>query len=459
MIVFIKRLRDWKTVGTANVISYDAPVFSNDNSGGSMSVDAGITTEHLGYALLHESGKYAWIIKSVKPEENEIRLGLVDFLNAFDRVIKYTEPASGTGSAAFIAGVLGSEFNNCPDPEYKVKLTAFSDSGTDFTKPELSEGELFNPMDYIRSFVQRGGRMTVNYAPEQLTTTAPRFRFESAPKSYNLPVDDGHTQMISVEVAKNTTAKVTTLIGGTTQNYYLQPDGTVGLSPPSPRIAGLWRMLVPNENENIVQQVKEIFNENTESHQLEFYTDRELEWGGKLRTAYRGEFYDAAISAVSISSADGRYRCKAGDLARTLTEKLASLSKPMQLGKPELTGVLRVAQGGTGQIIRSSGFTLTPYDANVASASGKLELYPYLHICFARIYAKTNRAYSQGYEYTLCTVDSNNAPGYYHALAVWCEGGQADAWIDSSGRVRVYTHSAVNDQSELRITGWWFLNN
>lgn len=344
MILFKMDLRTWKPTGIVNVASFtDLPLATDDNATGSLIVGSGISTDDIGKALMTEDATKAWAIIAVKPTETEITVTVGEFIEVFDREVFYDPYHETMTTAQMAAKTITDNFADCPDDAYKISITATAGSSTGYIMPELTTGNLFNAADYIRLIRKNGIHVDIAYTPSLKIT------FSAAAPSANLPLDDGHSSLVSFEKSKKTVAKVTLYTFDGKTDYYLQADGSIGLTPPSPRIDGVWESiaLLGEDEENLPARVAEKFALSSESIQFEFTSDRIFEHGTRLKFAVDGQIHTAEISFIAISSGDERYRYKAGTAPKTLTDKVRSAAAPLKYTSQGI-GALPVAQGGTG---------------------------------------------------------------------------------------------------------------
>lgn len=323
MLFFIKKLNDWSTLGAVNAIAYDVPLSSDDGSTGTITTIDDLPAEYVGQAITDETGFNVWIIKAIKPSDTETTVTVDDFIEAFDRDVVYDESLNQLTTTAFIRRVILNNFVFPADTEYAIRISPVDGDSTGRIIADLTSDGLFNPAAYIRKIRQNG--ITV-----QITSTAYDvvivFREETF--SHNLPFDDGHSQLAVFEQDKNIVAKVTAIKKAGATNYYIQPDGSISTTPPSPRIQGTWNTIIIAEGEesSTTEKVKEEFAKTNDSKKLEFYSDLVFEHGSRVSFFVRGELFSAQISGVSISSTDYRYRYTAGNLPRTLTDKMRKIS-------------------------------------------------------------------------------------------------------------------------------------
>ena len=366
MILFKMDLRTWKPTGIVNVASFtDLPLATDDNATGSLIVGSGISTDDIGKALMTEDATKAWAIIAVKPTETEITVTVGEFIEVFDREVFYDPYYETMTTAQMAAKTITDNFADCPDDAYKINITAHAGSSTGYIMPELTTGNLFNAADYIRLIRKNGIHVDIAYTPS-LTIT-----FSAAAPSANLPLDDGHSSLVSFEKSKKTVAKVTLYTFDGKTDYYLQADGSIGLTPPSPRIDGVWESiaLLGEDEENLPARVAEKFALSSESIQFEFTSDRIFEHGTKLKFAVDGQIHTAEISFIAISSGDDRYRYKAGTAPKTLTDKVRSAAAPLKYTS-EGIGALPVAQGGTGAMNTKKARANLGFMKSLATASG-----------------------------------------------------------------------------------------
>lgn len=320
MTAYIKRIKDFVTVAYAPAIKWNVPLFSNDNSSGTITftTDSQIKRGYEGYWLIMDG--HIWVIQSISPSDTEISVTVVDAFNAFNRNHRIVSGYSTTG--ALLAAIFNLNYKQQSDAEYAMPyLDVTNTNTTPLIAPTPIDEIFFSATDYMRLCSQKG--VKIDFEP---TNTELKVKISNRSTAYsNIILDDSHSQLVSQEYSQDITSKVSVVIGANMTSYYLQPDGTISQSAPSPRIQGQWQMIKAEDNAQEAAQA--VFDKNDAAYKIEFNSDRVLDWCSKVKVRVDGEVKDVVISSVSISSDDDRYKYAAGDLATTMTAKLKKLIK------------------------------------------------------------------------------------------------------------------------------------
>lgn len=319
MIAIIKSIKDWKTIAHAEVLSYDAPIISNDNAVGTINFapDADVLGYEGNWICI---GRKVWLIKSVKPSETGIDVTVQDAYNAFYRSHRIgSAPTTSTG--AFLEAIFRLNYKNQPDTEYAMPyLNITNTDDSDFIQPDLKSDTVFVMSDYLRLCAKMG--VIVRIAAAAVGSGLDVVIESQSPIEKVLVFGDGHSELIAQSYNATITSKVTAIQNNVQSYYYLQEDGTVSQTEPDPRIDGLWETIVLSENQVALDEVNKVFAKNTATLKIEFYSDKVFQHGEVIRFRGNGKTQKAAISYVAVKSDDYRYHYKAGDMAVTLTDKL-----------------------------------------------------------------------------------------------------------------------------------------
>jgi hypothetical protein len=217
-------------------------------------------------------------------------------------------------------------------------LTVSNSDTSEFVSPELDDNGLFNITDYIRTQrLNLGLRCDFSIDGDTLTCSI----YKGSTTDRNVVFDDGHSQLSSAAYSKSGLAKITAMHQIDTGNvdangdaiytteskdYYLTESGTITTRVPDVRIDGGWSTIFVSAKKDVETAVSDKFAKNSESHKIEFYSDRELSVYDPCNIKLYGEIMTSYISYKGITSTDSRYLYKSGELATTITDKIRSLS-------------------------------------------------------------------------------------------------------------------------------------
>ena len=118
MVAFIKRRKDFRTVASAEVVSYDVPLASiADDVGTILLYDTTVTRGSEGDFLIMDG--HIWLIDQVTPAEMQTTVTVTDIAGAFDRLLPFE--AEGESIGAFLAQQLADHYRNVSDLEYRIQ--------------------------------------------------------------------------------------------------------------------------------------------------------------------------------------------------------------------------------------------------------------------------------------------------------------------------------------------------
>lgn len=316
MVAFIKRRKDFRTVASAEVVSYDVPLASiSDDVGTIVLYDTTVTRGSEGDFLIMDG--HIWIVEQVTPNEMQTTVTVTDIAAAFDRLLPFGEDGESIGS--FLAQQLADHYRNVSDLSYQMPYLEITNlDNTPWLGPTVTDG-LFNLRTYMRK-VNRLRDVQVLFSVSQNKLNIliqPRTR-----PSHNILFGDGTSQLISRSYSRSSIAKVTAYQFGEGHTYYLSADGDVIQEEPIFRAEGKWEVLALEDTEDLEEKVQDIFSQNSNSHKIEWRSTKTYELYDTVVLRLDGGLMSSYVSYIGISSADQRYYYKSGELATTLTERL-----------------------------------------------------------------------------------------------------------------------------------------
>ena len=316
MIAYVKRRKDFTTVVSAEAVSWEVPLASiEDDVGNIVLYGNEVTRGHEGDFLIMDG--HIWLIDQVTPEDQQTTVTVVDVRSAFDRKLPYI--SEGTTIGSWLAEQLENHYKSVSDAVYAMPyLLIVNTDVTDYLPPTVEDG-LYNLKTYMRK-VNRLRDVQVSFSVEQdflLVRIARRTR-----PTHNIVFDDGTCQLISRSYNRSSIAKVTAYRGGVGTDYYLSKSGSVTKTEPTDRAEGAWEVLALMEGEDIDERVQDVFSQNSNSHKIEWKSNREFDLYDTTHIRLDGGLMSSYISYIGISSGDNRFHYKSGELATTLTERL-----------------------------------------------------------------------------------------------------------------------------------------
>lgn len=319
MVCFFKRLDTFVTFGQADVTEFSVPLASSGGNTGTITV-VGELTQAFTRQWLIMQGRI-WYTTEVNPDNGLTNITVADPLAAFGRTLVYSTPATNI-LGEYIKAVAEAEYINLTDTAYDMPYLTVTNSDTTTFTPVASEDGLFSLENLMRDAQARGLFLTFDFDANGLSLSIT----PGDTTEYPVVVGDGHTQLISETYSQTAIAKVTVISDlGYPHDYYLSIDGTISTTPPVNRAAGEWVTVKQGEN-NLLDTATAVFAENIQSHKIEFYSDIPLDLYAHVNVRLNGKVYASQITYVGIMSRDSRYLYRCGELATTLTEKVASAS-------------------------------------------------------------------------------------------------------------------------------------
>lgn len=319
MIAYVKRSSTFANYAMLNISSYDMTINSifDDQStftavGSDIDIDAGdffVCDEFIGR------------IKTVTPGESDtVQIVCDNILEFFSRQLVY---AAGSYCEEFIEDEMTAQYKSIADTSYDMPylvITAPAET-TAFIVPDVTDG-LYSLKSYIAKVRRIKNIFTTftvdgNYLDVDIAVTVP--------DSYKIVMNDGSHELISETYSNSKVVKVTVLQDSSATDYYLQTDGSVDTSAPSPRIAGEWQGIYLDVTDDAETKVADIFAKNSTSHKIEFRSDNVYNFYDSVSIRINSTVYNSYISRIKKDSGDSRYLYTTGELRVNFTDKLKEM--------------------------------------------------------------------------------------------------------------------------------------
>ena len=323
MEVYVYSRQSFSYLARATASSWDFPLESYQAASGSVVVAGLLSPDYKDNWLL--AGGEAWIIDRVEPADGMTTVTIAPGIDAFDRPLIY----AGTGHESTGEFLLQAFelFRDPGDPVYSMSyLDLINTDASPFVRPQCSDAGLWTLPDYIRS---RQDKTTV-----RLRVSGKRLRVEIAPtepQTHAITMD-GVTELLQRTYSRQFTAKVTVVQSTGQSTYYVDAAGAVSATAPSPRLAGEWRVVEARDNKDALEAAQEVFSENVAANKISFAAATRYNLGDAIRTRLDGQAATVKITAVRLSSGDSRYVYDCGELATSLSERLAASESIEALG-------------------------------------------------------------------------------------------------------------------------------
>lgn len=318
-MVYLKTHSGFETY--KNLASTEYAVTLEDYSGSTsrFEVAGGANQEDVGSWLVWDGRLF--LLSGVKPtqERDNATLTCREPMAVFDRDVYYTTAAYGSlTTGAFIEKVINDEFIAQPDSLYALPQMSVTNLVVLAHVAPCDNGQVFNFYDYLCGLRDSFGIfLEMNFSGNAILLSIVQRQADT----HNVVIGDGHSIVDSLEFGgEDTVAKVTAIVGISKYDYYLQPDGSISTSPPTPRIHGQWKLITQSSLD--VNAVQNEFGQATGAHKLEFRCDRDFMLGDVVNVRTATELVSGRISCKAISSHEKWISYTTGDLAVTLTDKL-----------------------------------------------------------------------------------------------------------------------------------------
>lgn len=276
-------------------------------------------------------------ISNVMPADGQTKLELQLPEDAFSRPRMYAAPPAGSSIGDFIARELAEGWRDEPDPVYAMPYLLVSNQDTTpFVSPEEDSNGLYSLADYMRT-VRRlyDVRVVFTVGADGLKATVRKTR----PGEAVLIPDDGHTKLKTASFSGSSTAKITTIRPVDTGevdelgekifrrevlDWYLSASGEISQTMPETRATGSWSQLILSEKTDPAEAVAAQFAKNSESYKIEVWYDGELQVLDNFTILLGGDVVRDRVESVWTKRGESRSLIKAGQQARSLTEKVRS---------------------------------------------------------------------------------------------------------------------------------------
>lgn len=319
MDAFIKSRVNFRTVSTASVTSWEAPLASIDNDSGSVVLIGEQASRGSEGDFLVMDG-HVWLIEEIAFDKGLASVKVCPVQRLFDRSLVFTAPASGTTIEAWLQAQLEGQYKNCSDRAYAMPyLTVTATGSTTWAAPDIDDNGLFVLEDYLQTVHNLYGiRLTASVDGDRLLLDITK----QSRANHRIVFTDGHTQLTSEAYSRKSVAKITTIQNGVSTDWYLSASGAISNSPPAQRAEGQWKVLPLKERDVAAEKVAAQFGKNSCSHKVEFMSTRLYSLYDNVQLRLGDTVVSSYISYVGIQSGDKRRRYRTGELKTTLTQVL-----------------------------------------------------------------------------------------------------------------------------------------
>lgn len=324
MEVYVYSRSSFSFLARAAASSWDLPLASYQAASGSVVVAGELSPDYKDNWLL--AGGEVWIIDRVEPKSGVTTITITPGIDAFDRPIFLPSPLPTT-VGGLILQALQDNFQRPADPVYGMPyLELASTAAAPAVLPTLSEAGLWALPDYIRAVQDAAHvrlRVRGNFLRVEVSPAAPTVRTVFM---------NGDAELLQQTYSRQFTAKVTVVQSTGASDYYVDAAGTVSATPPEPRLAGEWRVVETRDNKPALEAAQEVFAENVAANKIAFSAAARYHLGDIVRTRLGDQPASVKVTAVRQRSTDRRYYYECGELATSLSERLAASESIAALG-------------------------------------------------------------------------------------------------------------------------------
>jgi len=329
--VYFKDQKTFKTTEKAIPQNWSIPLLASEYEVGSVTIPQ-INKKNYAGNWIYISD-HLLIVDESTPQNGVVELKVSDPINIFSRDLVYpSNPASTYGE--FIKNAIDDNFVNCPDEEYRLSyILVTNEDATPFEEPDMSRTNIYSLIDIVNTGRKKGVVLDFSVDGSLLKI---HIHTNSMP-IHNVIFSDGHADLDTesfnrVKVAKISVMKATATDGQYDEStWYLSKTGEISETVPAERAEGTWVYLSLNKDDDVEQKVRDKFNENIDSHKIEFYSDRVYNLWDSIKVKVDGELLTTHIVGIYINSDNNRYLYKCGELATTLTDKVKKEEKKQEV--------------------------------------------------------------------------------------------------------------------------------
>ena len=317
MMAYIKRKQDFRTILSAEVVSFNVALDSvYDDTGTITLLGTEVTYGCEGSFLI--MGDHIWLIQTLTPGDHTTDVTVVSILAAFSRKLIWDGTAVPT--CVRMEQAFNTQFKSVGDTAYRMPYLQIRNMASTDTQlaPDVEDG-----LWSLKSFIRKTWRLANIRVSFTFDTQNLYVDIETVQKpSRTIIFGDGHHQLQSQAFSRDSVAKITTLQEGRVMDWYLSSDGQITNTPPTNRAEGTWQVMPLMEADNAPAVVADTFSQNTNSHKIEWYSDQPYQLRDSVRILLDGKVLTSYVSYIGIMSTDSRYYYKSGELATTLTERI-----------------------------------------------------------------------------------------------------------------------------------------
>lgn len=278
--------------------------------------------------IIFNNNGYIGIVQDSEKQENLLQLNCASIINIFNRDVIYDNTKPTAGVEEYLKNELLSNFVNLTDKKFALSyLNISADSKTLKTAiPDVDNG-ICNFKSYIGKI-----RRLYNIFVE--------FKVKHASLDVNIIKRDENTKQVvlnntAVTIEEETfsrtnVAKITSYVKdtGARKDWYLLTDGSITNDRTAVnRVDGEWIILQVSNADEIEDEVRNKFRENSFSHKIVFSvknSEARFNFYDDLKIELNKKIYKSYIATKTVNS-NGLTQYQCGELRTTLTDKIKEL--------------------------------------------------------------------------------------------------------------------------------------
>lgn len=361
MLCYVKDVKTFETTKLVECTSYalaegengEATIYEKDASN--------LSNTYIGNWLVIK-GELFYISGAMPNDNSSVKLEIQNPIYLFSRPVEYDDSLTHYGE--LIANIITENYGvNCPDSAYKMSYISVNSTDNTPCTVNADEYGYIIPYEIFENAIVDGVKIEFIFTNSSLSVRVSKANYEEGIVLFN----DGITTLESESYSDDFIAKLSVIHDLTEEgedeetfeviDYYLSEDGTVSTTVPAHRAKGIWAYA--NADKDTAPELVAVseFLKNSSDHKIEFRSKNYYALCQPIKIRLRGSLFKTIITSRVLSSGDDRYYYKCGNLATSLTDKIAvetsqatgTIKKLKKTVASTTTNLLvEVNQGGTG---------------------------------------------------------------------------------------------------------------
>lgn len=345
MIGYIRDPRNWASVKTVTITSYELPLETAQGETGKATIAGQLDADYSRYMISFEDDERIYKITGAQTGSSlETVLTISDWMAAFEGELAAVDNGyiSEEINSLFLFGTSALVTSFCSPVIAKSNFTPTAIRGNSASSAvrsyidslhipaaeaqplyEASTRKLYKYDDVLRVIQNHGVTVTAGI---RIVSNASALVFEFGIGDNSVvvvPFNDGHSELISESYKDDKCTCVNLVLADYQQRaYYLDGSNSISTSRESQSAGYTIVAQYDSEYGSQVNQAAAIFASNTSSHKIEFASDKTLHIGQPVKLMTSRGVLDTSISKVMKKSGDDRLYYTCGELPVTATERI-----------------------------------------------------------------------------------------------------------------------------------------